>query len=163
MKARLKRDKNYQDVEMDPRWNAFEPFLLDMGPRPEGFTIDRKDPFGGYTPDNCRWAPLDVQAANKRQAGCLRYDYSIDPETGKYGGAIATPAEWAWYLREMTGNKFWTRQRLSNCLDVLSLDSILIGASSLIGMLPEEYSFHAGRDFSTIWARYQEEVYLQAI
>lgn len=42
-------------------------FLEDMGPRPEGMTIDRINSEGHYTPDNCRWADSKTQASNKRK------------------------------------------------------------------------------------------------
>jgi hypothetical protein len=49
------------------RWlDAFENFLADMGERPAGHSIDRINPYGNYTPDNCRWAPLGVQQQNRR-------------------------------------------------------------------------------------------------
>lgn len=48
------------------RWmNSFENFLVDMGCRPDGLSIDRINVNGNYEPDNCRWADSFEQAANK--------------------------------------------------------------------------------------------------
>lgn len=53
-------------ITMDPRWDKFEAFLADMGERPEGKTLDRIDPNGNYTKDNCKWSTAKQQARNKR-------------------------------------------------------------------------------------------------
>lgn len=66
--------KYYSDVRVYSRWVegdgiqcGFLCFLEDMGERPEGMTLDRIDPTGHYTPDNCRWADTKTQASNKRK------------------------------------------------------------------------------------------------
>lgn len=46
---------------------GFGCFLDDMGPRPVGLTLERKDPRGPYGPDNCCWATWNQQAANRRE------------------------------------------------------------------------------------------------
>lgn len=74
MKARCnnKNADNYvnyggRGIKVCERWeNSFENFLADMGERPEGLTIERKDNDRGYEPGNCIWADKATQNANKR-------------------------------------------------------------------------------------------------
>ena len=46
--------------------NDFAQFIKDMGDKPSPrHTVDRIDNDGDYTPDNCRWAPYEVQNHNQ--------------------------------------------------------------------------------------------------
>lgn len=47
------------------RWRRFECFLADMGRRPLGKTLERKNNNRGYKPSNCRWATRKEQRANQ--------------------------------------------------------------------------------------------------
>ena len=54
-------------IKYDPRWSEFAAFLVDMGSRPDGMSLDRRDTNADYTKDNCRWATPKEQAGNRRK------------------------------------------------------------------------------------------------
>lgn len=53
-------------ITVDPRWSDYRNFLADMGERPAGTTLNRKDNNGNYCRANCEWATPTMQAANTR-------------------------------------------------------------------------------------------------
>lgn len=63
----------------EPWIKEFTNFLNDMGVRPEGHTLDRKDTNGDYTPENCRWATDEEQRHNRRNTPMLEFEGEIQP------------------------------------------------------------------------------------
>lgn len=61
-------------ITVCPEWQDFQQFLADMGERPEGMTLDRKDNDGNYAPDNCRWADTLTQNNNRSNCHLITYN-----------------------------------------------------------------------------------------
>lgn len=74
-------------ITICPQWMNFINFLQDMGERPKGLTLDRKNNNGNYEPSNCKWSDQIIQTNNATSN--IRV---------KYNGSVKTIAEWSVYL-----------------------------------------------------------------
>jgi hypothetical protein len=52
---------------------CFEHFFNDLGERPEGYTLERKNSSEGYGPENCIWASREAQNRNRSNTVCLEF------------------------------------------------------------------------------------------
>lgn len=75
--SKCKDYPNYggRGIKLYPNWNdSFTTFIADMGQRPgEGYSIERIDNDGDYTPSNCHWATAIEQANNKSNSLLVEY------------------------------------------------------------------------------------------
>lgn len=61
------KDYGGRGITMCPKWaNSFQQFFEDMGPCPDGYSIERVNNNGNYEPGNCKWIPRTDQQRNKR-------------------------------------------------------------------------------------------------
>jgi hypothetical protein len=91
-------------ISVDPRWDDFETFAADMGPKPDGYSLERIHGNGNYTPANCKWASAKEQARNTSRAHTLTWN-----------GEAKTISEWA----EITGiHKVTIRARIVQGMSV---------------------------------------------
>lgn len=81
-----RRFKDYggRGISVCERWQSFENFHADMGDRPDGMTLERKDSNGNYCPENVIWADRKAQSRNRRSLVMLTHS-----------GETLCAAEWA--------------------------------------------------------------------
>lgn len=77
-------DYGGRGIRVCERWHTFENFLEDMGPRPDGMTLERVLVNEGYEPENCVWATRKRQSNNTRSNTFL-----------EHAGKRQTVAEWS--------------------------------------------------------------------
>lgn len=103
-----KSDYDYyggRGIKVCKEWeDSFLSFYEDLGARPEGTTLDRKEVEGDYNKENCRWASKKVQANNTRRNMWIDYE-----------GERKTLSQWC----EFTGvNRTTISYRLKNGWEV---------------------------------------------
>ena len=71
-------DYGGRGITVCSRWlESFDNFLADMGERPRGLSLERKDNSMGYSPANCEWATARTQGRNTRR----NKKYTLNGET----------------------------------------------------------------------------------
>lgn len=102
------KNKSYKDygakgIRVCQRWmDSFHDFKSDMGPRPNGYTIERRDSTKDYGPENCRWATWKEQQRNRTNNRMLTLNgesKSIaewEELTGIHAGTIRSRLKYGW-------------------------------------------------------------------
>ena len=103
MKSRCvnSNDKDYaryggRGVSVCQRWqDSFDDFMKDMGPRPDGYTIDRTNNDGNYEPKNCKWVDRKTQAGNRSHAAEEKtHEFDVEVfSTGIWNGDAYTEGD----------------------------------------------------------------------
>lgn len=73
--------RNYggRGITVCEQWHIFANFYADMGDKPSGLTLERKDNNSGYFPDNCVWASRVDQSRNRRSLVLVTINNETQP------------------------------------------------------------------------------------
>ncbi len=113
-----KNDKRFKDyggrgIGICKEWLSFENFSKDIGPRPDGYQIDRIDNDGDYNPSNCRWATRQENSSNKRNSQIIEFNGRKETlsEWSRLVGVRHSTLEWRikkWGIKKaLTTKKMW--------------------------------------------------------
>jgi hypothetical protein len=93
-KKRVKENHHNCYGHVEFLFTSFDQFWQELGPRPDGSSLDRINPNGNYEPGNVRWATILEQNRNKRNNIFVEYEgekmclYDAARISGKDPGAI---------------------------------------------------------------------------
>lgn len=73
-KRRVKTNHKDRYANIEFRFESFEQWFAELGPRPENCTVDRIDNNGHYEPGNVRWATVTEQNRNRSSNIMLEYN-----------------------------------------------------------------------------------------
>lgn len=114
MRARCRNPNNIafdyyggRGIKICERWEHFENFLSDMGPKPSAdHTVERNDVNRDYEPANCRWATRTEQTRNKRNSIFVDYNgervllLDVIERLGLNGIVVRSRLNLGWSLEE---------------------------------------------------------------
>jgi hypothetical protein len=123
----ISTDKDYPryggaGVSVCHEWMDYTRFVNDMGEPGPKETLDRIDPYGNYTKENCRWASKTVQARNVRvrknsksgHTGVLpvphcpgKWFAAIQLREKRFYSRVTTSIEEAVIFRKELEQKYW--------------------------------------------------------
>ena len=97
-------DKDYPNyggrgISVCPEWLQYKNFAADMGEPVGDETLDRKDAYGDYTPDNCRWAGVRTQNRNTRLRATNKTGFTGVSQVGNKFLAKVTVDKKSYYSR----------------------------------------------------------------
>ncbi len=69
-RCRNRRCRDYpryggRGIKVAKRWDSFEAFLEDLGPRPTGYSLVRRSPDADFAPGTCSWRPRAEQQRHR--------------------------------------------------------------------------------------------------
>lgn len=109
----LENYKHYggRGISVCERWLLFSNFMADMGSRPTGTTLGRKDNDGDYEPTNCAWETSEEQSNNKRTTRRLTFRGRTQ-SLAQWSRELGIPIETLFSrLKNMTTDKAFTVPR----------------------------------------------------
>lgn len=72
-------DYGGRGIAVCKRWEKFDHFLVDMGVRPEGKTLNRINNNKGYNKANCKWSTWVEQHCNRRDNHMVTFRGRMQP------------------------------------------------------------------------------------
>ncbi len=74
------KDYGGRGITVCEAWRkSFRQFVIDMGERPTGCTLERADNTKGYSPENCKWATRFEQQRNTRRNHLVKFNGASKP------------------------------------------------------------------------------------